>query len=219
MHTVQPFQLRTIGFFGRMNVNGVSAVKSMSEWTQFSVDFRRDREHSHVAVNLIRKVETIGTQWKIDDVALGCENENAVFKNIQLQVFNELLVAGYGFLNIQNLLHPLVLFCKFFSHLLLFLAFLGTVKIMRRNSVLVFQVHVVGSNLKLGDHAFQTENGSVNTLVTVAFGDGNEVFQTPDFRRETLMQNTEDLVTTSNVRHNRADSDKVVNFMKTFSTS
>ena len=51
-------------------------------------------------MNLVSEVEHAGPERKIDHITLGREHKYAVFKNIQLQVFKELLIAGYRALHI-----------------------------------------------------------------------------------------------------------------------
>ena len=200
--------------FASEDFDDIALLELTVEVAHFAVDFDADDVAADFAVKAEGEVEWKGTFGEVDDVALGCVDEDFVGEEVEAELFEinflTFFELGGGVLKLSNpeevggQMLDLTFFVTFGKFLLVVIEAGG-------ETAFGIFVHFASANLEFDDFFVLGNDSSMERLITVLFWLRNVILDAAVHGRVKGMNKTESEITTGDIGYDDAKCGKVVN--------
>ncbi len=197
--------------------NDLAILDVIVEGDHFGIGFGADHTVADFTVNGVGEVDRRRFFGELDDIAVWSESENMIFEEVNLDSFEKLpIVLTDFFLPFLELFDPReFLGRRGFVSAEEKLAPAGTALFLRVRPVsgdteLGFIMHFLRPDLNFDDASFGSEDGRMERLVVVGFGEGNVILDATNEGAITLVDGAKRLVAIGDRRNNDPDGDQIV---------
>ena len=190
MEEFQPMLIRGIFIFERIDLDDVSGLRDITDRFYLSVDDGVFEAQSDIAMHGESEIQHSAADRQFDDISLRGVEENALFENLDIELFFELLPIIQRFVIVDDILQfldPFALLLRDLDRSIVF-----HIRKMRRNSELRHIIHFMSPDLDFRREREHSEYGGVDALIAVEFGDRDIIFDLFDERRIIFMDDSED---------------------------
>ncbi len=206
---VEPVGVGGLAIFIEGDVAAVAGVETGVEGSDVVVDAGGGATVTDVGVNGVGEVDRGGAFGQVDDVAFGCEDEDAVLEDVDFHRFErvEIFLGAFdGELAVDEIFDP-----GHFAGIGSGGFFAGLVVLpVGGDTTFGLVVHGLGADLEFDNFAAVAEDGGMQRLIAVGFGLGDVVFDPATHWFPELMDDAEGGVTVADGWDDHTEGDKVV---------